>query len=137
MANLGKIYRPNQSLDWPNSVLTGLSYFSPLKFAHCFRKVNCPHNVTLSCLITVSTMLPKHNHRLYCLSVQNGSLLAAGSRDRYLNVLDLTKLESGNPESVKNTTVFCDPKAHKVRQNICVACGILENNQLPGIVKPR
>ena len=33
--NLGKIYRPNQDLNRPSSILTGLGQFLPPNFAHC------------------------------------------------------------------------------------------------------
>ncbi|CAH1772302.1 unnamed protein product, partial [Owenia fusiformis] len=45
--------------------------------------------------------------------MKNGQLLASGSRDRYLNLIDVTKLESGDPVSVKASKVESLMDAHK------------------------
>ncbi|KAK6180165.1 hypothetical protein SNE40_012361 [Patella caerulea] len=45
--------------------------------------------------------------------MKNGSILAAGSRDRYLTILDLDKYDKHRPESKKEMTVYSDCKVHK------------------------
>ena len=35
--NLGKIYRPNQDLNWPSSIFTGWGWLLPPNFAHCIQ----------------------------------------------------------------------------------------------------
>ncbi|KAK7495839.1 hypothetical protein BaRGS_00012829 [Batillaria attramentaria] len=44
--------------------------------------------------------------------MQNGSLLAAGSRDRYLTLLNLTKYDSQRPETKKEMKLHSINKAH-------------------------
>ena len=51
---------------------------------------------------------------IHLIYFQSGSLLAVGSRDRYLHILDLTKLRSGDPESVRDTSSVVKMNAHKV-----------------------
>ncbi|KAL5020928.1 hypothetical protein ScPMuIL_000083 [Solemya velum] len=45
--------------------------------------------------------------------MQNGQLLASGSRDRYLTLLDLTKYNPNDPDSKKEMAIHSDSKAHK------------------------
>ena len=53
---------------------------------------------------------------MYCrlLLFQNGRFLASGSRDRYLNLIDLSKHDQDNPNDVKQMKVYSSDKAHKV-----------------------
>ncbi|XP_076441175.1 F-box/WD repeat-containing protein 9-like [Babylonia areolata] len=44
--------------------------------------------------------------------MQDGRLLAAGSRDRYLTLLDLSKYDSCRPETKKDMQLHCINKAH-------------------------
>ena len=48
------------------------------------------------------------------LAGQDGRLLATGSRDRYLMLLDLTKYDSSRPETKKEMKLHCLNKAHNV-----------------------
>lgn len=45
---------------------------------------------------------------------QDGRLLATGSRDRYLMLLDLTKYDSSRPETKRDMKLHCINKAHNV-----------------------
>lgn len=45
--------------------------------------------------------------------MKEGTLLATGSRDRYMNLLDLSKYDPDEPNSKKEVIVHTDPKAHK------------------------
>ena len=45
---------------------------------------------------------------------QDGHFLAAGSRDRYINVLDLNKIDKHDEDSLQKCRTFCKVDAHKV-----------------------
>ena len=45
---------------------------------------------------------------------QNGRFLAAGSRDKYLTLLDLSKIDPENADSVRSCSVFMKENAHTV-----------------------
>ena len=51
-------------------------------------------------------------HVFTCL--QGGDLLAIGSRDRHLNVVDLRKYDCHKPDPCKDMSILCDAKTHKV-----------------------
>lgn len=44
--------------------------------------------------------------------MEHGTLLATGSRDRYLNLLDIRKLDRNDPTSSVNCRLFCKANAH-------------------------
>ena len=58
--------------------------------------------------------------RVTCITVifwyflQGGDILAIGSRDRHLNIVDLRKYDSDKPDSCKDMKIFADQKTHKV-----------------------
>ncbi|KAK3091231.1 hypothetical protein FSP39_018130 [Pinctada imbricata] len=45
--------------------------------------------------------------------MKNGRFLVSGSRDRYLNVVDLSKYDPENSSSIKQMKVYSNDKAHK------------------------
>ena len=51
---------------------------------------------------------------------QNGRLLATGSRDRYLTLLDLARYDSSRPETKKDMKLCCINKAHNVSVKVKV-----------------
>ena len=52
--------------------------------------------------------------------VQDGNLLAAGSRDRSITIFDLTKPEARDPQTCRDAIVFADDKTHQVIMNIFI-----------------
>ncbi|XP_046544819.1 F-box/WD repeat-containing protein 9-like [Haliotis rubra] len=58
--------------------------------------------------------------------MKDGQILAAGSRDRYLTILDLDKYDSMKKDSKKDMEIFSDNKVHKVTLCVGYSC-VLEN----------